>query len=122
MLDDEVGVDDVERLVGERQRAAQVGDDEFVHELVRPPARLVEVDPHEPLDPVAVGAQAARAPAAGLEHGRARTDRLVQQVGLDLRVGRVKRRGASGGVGSAILESRGWLRCAIASRLRRSWA
>ena len=97
VLDDEVRVDEVEGPVGEGQRAAQVGDGELVERLVHPPARFVEVDADQPVDPVAKAGQAGRPAAAGLEHARARAESLPEQTGLNLGVRRVKRQLAPSG-------------------------
>ena len=108
VLDDEVRVDQVEAAVRERERPAQIGGQELVNLRIRAPAGLVEVDPDQPVDPVAVRAEAGPAAAARLEHARARAERLQKQVGLDVGVRGVKRRGPLRRVDSgAILESRG---------------
>ena len=86
VLDDEVRVDEVERSVGERQRAAQVGDRELVERLVHPSADLVEVDADEPVDPVAEPRQASRPAGAGHEHVGALAESQPEQIGLDLDV------------------------------------
>jgi hypothetical protein len=86
VLDDEVGVDEIERAVVEGQRLAQVGGDEAVDDPVFAAGGLVEIDAHELRDPVAVGGQPRPSAATCLENAGARLEGLVEQTCLHSRM------------------------------------
>ena len=54
MLDHEVGVDEIEARVVERQRLVEVGREKLVEVRVRTPCLFVRIDPDEPSDAVAI--------------------------------------------------------------------
>ena len=83
MLDDEVGVHEVECAVLERQTDVEIGVDVLVDARVLRSGGVVRVDADEPHDPVAEEPKPCRPPAACVERDRAGPERVVQQAALD---------------------------------------
>ena len=81
MLDDEVGVDEVEARLLERELLGAC-DDELVEERVLTARGLVRIRTDEPGDAIAEEAKPRRATATDVERGRAGLERLVEQAPL----------------------------------------
>jgi hypothetical protein len=93
MLDDEVGVHEIERRVVEGKTRAEVAGDEAVERGVLLARLGIDVHPDELGDSVPVGRQPRRPPAAGVQHTRAVAQCLGEQPRLDVDMRALERDG-----------------------------
>lgn len=86
VLDDEVGIDQIERVVGEGQWTAEVARHELVEERVLASGSLVVVDSDQTIDSVSVVPETRRTPATRIQHDRPPNQRLLEDAGFGARV------------------------------------
>src|SRR5258705_3497343 len=86
VLDHEIGVDEIERVVLEGKRGAEVGDDEAVERGVVGTRSGVDVDADELGDAIPVAGEARRPAAACVEYPSSGAESPRKETRLDLRV------------------------------------